>query len=68
MSLVVAFAVHWVKGYETGIIDAPGFDSGVTLIDLFQADAQIRSFTNREEAEQWLKTVDAETAQSDRWD
>lgn len=62
MSFVVAFTVPHNEGLEWGIIDGPGFDSGLSLVDLYEVDAQIRSFATREEAEQWFAGIRAENA------
>lgn len=52
--MAVAYYVPHSDGTESGIIDAPGFSSGLSLIDLYEVDATIRSFASREEAEAWL--------------
>jgi hypothetical protein len=52
--MIVAYYVPHNEGVESGIIDGPGFDSGFTLVDLYEVDASIRSFDTREEAEAWL--------------
>jgi hypothetical protein len=57
---VVAFDVPHNEGLEQGIITGPGFDSGTALVDLYEVDAQIKSFATVEEARDWLASLRAE--------
>jgi hypothetical protein len=53
-SFVVAFDIPHNDGREQGIIDGPGFDSELSLVDLYEVDGVIKSFATREEADAWL--------------
>ena len=55
-NFVVAFYVPHNEGVVTGIIDGPNQEGGSDLIDLYEVDMQIRSFSTRRAAEQWLST------------
>jgi hypothetical protein len=57
----VTFAVaYWVphnahyNAVEYGVITRPGFDSELTLVDLYEVDAVIKSFESPEEAQAWI--------------
>jgi hypothetical protein len=52
--MVVAMRVPHNDGLIQVIITAPGFDSETALVDLYEVDASVKAFPNREEAEDWL--------------
>ena len=52
--MIVAYFGTHVEGVESGILDAPGQDSQLSLIDLYEADITVRTFETREEADRWL--------------
>ena len=53
--MVVAYHFPHNEGVETGIMDKPGMDTGLALVDLYEVDGQIATFATRSEAENWLK-------------
>lgn len=52
---VVAYFIPHNDGVQGGIINDPGFDSGLSLVDLYEVDGSIESFDDHEQAEAWLK-------------
>jgi hypothetical protein len=56
--MIVAYYFTHNDGEARGILDAPGQESGLELVDLYEADGTIRTFATREEAEAWLKEQD----------
>ena len=54
MSMVVAYYMPHNDGVETGILDGPGQDTGTDLVDLYEVDGVIRTFSDKAEAEAWL--------------
>lgn len=60
MALVVAYHVPHNDGVESGVITESGFDSGTSLVDLYEVDATIRSFDSEDEACVWLNGLLAE--------
>lgn len=54
MVMVVAYYMPHNDGTETGILDSPGQSTGLTLVDLYEVDGEIRTFDTRSEAEAWL--------------
>ncbi len=54
MAFVVAYDVPHNDGREQGILDGPDQDTGHALVDLYEVDAQIRTFVNRRAAQNWL--------------
>lgn len=54
--MVVAYHFPHNDGIEYGVLDAPGQDSGHSLVDLYEADGSIRTFETRAGAEAWLRT------------
>ena len=66
MAFVVAYDVPHNEGREQGIIDGPGQSTETTLVDLYEVDAEIRSFGTRREAQEWLdKKADGEVDDDD---
>lgn len=57
--MIVAYFVPHNDGVEFGIITGPGFDTDISLVDLYEVDATIKSFdgdgTDLWEATTWLK-------------
>jgi hypothetical protein len=53
--MVVAYYFPHNEGVETGIMDKPGMDTGLDLVDLYEVDGQIATFPDRLQAEAWLK-------------
>lgn len=53
--MVVAYFMPHNEGIEQGILDQPGQDTGLTLVDLYEVDGVIRSFADRDEAVKWLE-------------
>lgn len=56
--MVVAYHFPHNDGIEYGILDAPGQDTGISLVDLYEVDGSIKSFETRADAEEWLRTED----------
>lgn len=52
--MIVAYHFPHNDGIEYGILDKPYQDTGLTLVDLYEVDGQIRTFEHRYEAEDWL--------------
>jgi hypothetical protein len=52
--MVVAYYVPHNDGTEQGILDGPGQDTGLDLVDLYEVDGIIKTFSDREEAQAWL--------------
>lgn len=65
--MIVAYYFPHNEGIEKGILDSPGQDTGLTLVDLYEVDGEIRTFDTRTEAEAWLAAKDAED-EDDGWD
>lgn len=65
MDFVVTYRIPHNEGVEAGVIDGPGFDTGTTLVDLYEVDGQIRSFATRAEADAWLAELAAESGWDD---
>jgi hypothetical protein len=54
MDMVVAYYIPHNDGVESGILDKPGQDTGLDLIDLYEVDGTIATFATDIEARQWL--------------
>jgi hypothetical protein len=54
--MVVAYYMPHNDGVESGILDGPGQDSGLDLVDLYEVDGVIKTFANRTEADEWLSS------------
>jgi len=54
--MVVAYYMPHNDGVESGILDGPGQDSGLDLVDLYEVDGVIKTFANRAEADEWLSS------------
>lgn len=54
--MIVAYHFPHNDGIEYGVLDAPGQDTGLNLVDLYEADGSIRTFETRADAEAWLRT------------
>lgn len=54
--MVVAYDFPHNEGRETGIMDKPGMDTGLDLVDLYEVDGQIATFATRTQAENWVKS------------
>jgi len=52
--MVVAYYMPHNDGVESGILDQPGQDSGLDLVDLYEVDGVIKTFATRPEADVWL--------------
>ncbi|HWI68646.1 MAG TPA: hypothetical protein VNS88_09725 [Nitrospiraceae bacterium] len=57
--MVVAYYMPHNDGIETGILDKPGMDTGLDLVDLYEVDGQIATFETAADAEIWLNTQKA---------
>lgn len=53
-NMVVAYYMPHNDGTESGILDKPGQDTGLDLIDLYEVDGKIATFDNAEQARTWL--------------
>lgn len=53
--LVVAYLVPHNDGVEFGIITGPGFDTELTLIDLYEVDGTVKSLGSEADADAWLE-------------
>ena len=53
--MVVAYYMPHNEGVESGILDKPGQDTGLDLVDLYEVDGKIATFNNKAEAEAWLE-------------
>jgi hypothetical protein len=54
MDMVVAYYMPHNDGVESGILDKPGQDTGLDLVDLYEVDGTIATFATEPEARQWL--------------
>lgn len=52
--MVVAYWMPHNDGTEFGILTAPGQDTGLRLVDLYEVDGVIKTFTTEPEAQAWL--------------
>jgi hypothetical protein len=52
--MVVAYYMPHNDGVVSGILDKPGQDTGLDLVDLYEVDGVIKTFATREEAHGWL--------------
>lgn len=64
--MIVAYYFPHNEGKEMGILDGPGQDTGTDLVDLYEADGEIRTFDRRADAETWLAEVSGESPQKVR--
>jgi hypothetical protein len=55
MDMVVAYYMPHNEGVESGILDKPGQDTGLDLVDLYEVDGKVATFRNKAEAEAWLQ-------------
>jgi hypothetical protein len=62
--MVVAYWMPHNDGIESGILDAPGQDTGLDLVGLYEVDGQIRTFKDRAKAETWLSQKKSERQES----
>ncbi len=53
-TMIVAYYFPHNDGLEKGIMDGPGQSTQGTLVDLYEVDGQIRTFSEKPEAEAWL--------------
>jgi hypothetical protein len=58
--MVIAYLVPHNDGVEFGVITGPGFDTELTLIDLYEVDATVKSVRNEPDARDWLEEKFAE--------
>jgi hypothetical protein len=63
--MVVAFHFPHNEGVVYGIFDNAGLDSGLALVDLYEVDGKIRTLENVTDAQQWLMSYKAVTAQGE---
>ena len=52
--MVVAYYMPHNDGVESGVLDRPGQDTGIDLVDLYEVDGIIKTFNDSKEAERWL--------------
>ncbi len=52
--MVVAYYMPHNDGVEKGILEKPGDNTGLTLVDLYEVDGEIRAFETWSEAMNWL--------------
>ena len=52
--MIVAYCIFHNDGVVKGILDKPNQDTGTTIVDLYEADGEIATFSTLAEAEQWL--------------
>ena len=53
-NMVVAYYMPHNEGVESGILDRPGQDTGLDLVDLYEVDGKIATFENERLAKEWL--------------
>jgi hypothetical protein len=53
--MVVAYYIPHNDGVEYGILTEPGQDTGTALVDLYEVDGAIRTFSDRVDAETWIQ-------------
>ena len=65
MEMVVAYYIPHNEGVESGIMDKPGMDTGLDLVDLYEVDGVIKTFATETEARQWLSGKLSKRSSSD---
>lgn len=53
--MIVAYYIPHNDGVEAGILTKSGQSTGLTLVDLYEVDGEIRSFETLEEADAWIR-------------
>jgi hypothetical protein len=65
--MVVAYFFPHNEGVESGILDKPGQDTGLSLVDLYEVDGEIRTFDDRSEAVTWLEKKEQQKGRGWNW-
>ena len=65
--MIVAYHFSHNEGIEQGTIDAAGQTTGAQLVDMYEADGEIRTFDTKEQADAWLREQRDEDDDDEDW-